>query len=124
MVFAALFQYGMILFVKFRKLEKNQVDSQTNGIQGPHANDNSRRNHLNLNRVGHSDGASRSASAQEDEKCGAVEKAVEQWKNATASSLDSTVLLCRKIDYISLFLFPATFFFFLVIYFLLYLKIF
>ena len=117
MVFAALFEYGMILFVKFRKFEKNQKDSQTNGIQGAHANDDGRSINFNVNRVGHSDGASRAASAQEDEKCGGP-------IHVTGSNLDPTVLLCRKIDSISLFLFPVTFSFFLAIYFVLYLKIF
>ena len=118
MVFAALSEYGIVLYVKFRKPTTTQKVSHKTGIQKVWGNDSRvGENIVNVNTMGSSHEASKAIFKRHDAKeCDATQ-------DANGKSLDTTVLLCKKIDTISLFLFPTAFFSFLAIYSVLYLNV-
>ena len=118
MVFAALSEYGVVLLVKFRNPPAIKKSSRKKGIQKALENDGCGDNIVNVNTMGNSHGASKVFFKRH------AEKDYDASPHATETSLDTTVGLCKKIDTISLFLFPAAFFCFLVIYYILYLNVF
>ena len=110
MVFAALSEYGLLLFIKFRKSAPIQKDSHKPGIQNGFRDDNGGKNNFNINTMGHSKGQRSAVFPLCDEKDRNTSH------HATTSDLDTTLLILRKIDYICLYLFPITFSLFVIIY--------
>ena len=114
MVFAALSEYSLILFIKFRKSAPIQKDSHKTGIQTGIGNNDGGKNNFHVDTMGRSKGGGMAVIAHHDEKdC-------DTSLQATTNDLDTTSLVLKKIDCISLFLFLVTFSLFLVIYFVLY----
>ena len=94
MVFAALTQYGVILIIKFKRgIPLEQINHRTNKIG----------DHKNITK-------SRIINVKESNKLGIINN------EHQPNDINTTLVILHNIDFLSLIIFPATFFVFITIY--------